>query len=573
MDSFIKNIILVIILIPFYSYAQTFNWDFAKSFGGPGPVGSYGITTDKENNIYVFGAFLDSLYIGDTVFKCYQSHTYSYDGYIAKFTDEGEFVLGIHIVTTGLGILQKLQCVVDNNLNIIVSGVFLWGTLKIQGKPIKCFGSQDSFICKYDQNGNVLWIKHIKGTGPDEIHLMKMSDNNNFYIATYHNTSSQFSNNYVIYGNYDTVLYKQKNYLVLAMYDNNGELIWLRSGNTLHHQLQLYSWDMEILGEYVYLVGPSRDTLIFDQDTLPGQWWPFRDVNRVIKYNERGKKSFIGSFANYPIYDAAIDTDDNYYTTGHIPDTLIIGNDTITQYDISDICLAKYDAELNLLWYDIIPTNQGFAGVAHVITRDDGYIYASGHFKDEIQIGDTTIFGGLFHRKKFFIAKYTKNGEFVEVISSNGKHQNSGTNEFSGTDILIYDCQNILVSGGFTYRAYFGNDTLQSLGSHDIFFAKLGTDQLIVSTDSRLSLKEPSLSLINITPNPTPSEIIIEFNDIIESAIIQLHDLSGKILQSYSYNAREGHLKSIDLGNYPKGVYLFNVQSKNFNETKKIIKL
>ncbi|MCK4678924.1 MAG: T9SS type A sorting domain-containing protein [Bacteroidales bacterium] len=571
MNYIFKKILLFIFIIPLSVTSQVFMWDGAKSYGSNGSSPTYGICTDIDDNVYVYGTFRDTLSIGDTSFICNQEHQWSSDGYIAKFNSNGDFLLALHLITRGNGKLQQIKCGVDSEMNIIVSGIFTYN-IRLQDTTLTSLYSTDSFIAKFNKYGIRLWVNQIKGTGSDDLYLMDISAENNIVFAVCHDTYGQFNFNYVSYGD-DTVLYRQDNYLVLALYNSKGELRWLKSGYGLLEPVTLWLWNLKLKEGHVYLCGFTCDTLIFDNDTIPVQWGVFEDANMMAKYDERGNKVFLGNFAHYRINNFSIDDEDNYFTIGHVFPPLIIGNDTINEVGPADICFAKYDSNLDLQWYHVILTNQGYAGIATIIYDTEDRVYLLGHYKDEMQLGDTSIFAGYYHRTKFFIARYNSNGDFIHVISSNGKHHHNGTNEFTGTKMIIDNYGDLLVTGNFNEEAFFGSDTLTSLVGFNQFYAKLLTNPIIVEINPEIPTVQPDFSYIKISPNPTLSRVNIELREFHGNVIIQLFNSSGENLFTKSYNPHINKSIHINLQNYPNGIYLLKINSNNYSKTKKIIKL
>lgn len=99
---------------------------------------------------------------------------------------------------------------------------------------------------------------------------------------------------------------------------------------------------------------------------------------------------------------------------------------------------------------------------------------------------------------------------------------------------------------------------------------QLGNGYYSSSNIQALSIEDNSLDIqIKVYPNPTSQMLYVSHPEL-NSVLIQISDLNGKLIYSGSINKDE----PIDVSNYIQGMYLVNIENKEANKknTYKIIK-
>ena len=101
-----------------------------------------------------------------------------------------------------------------------------------------------------------------------------------------------------------------------------------------------------------------------------------------------------------------------------------------------------------------------------------------------------------------------------------------------------------------------------------------GTDEMTMTvTSSSVGLEYNDLSngKINAYPNPTNGELMISFEDELDSAVeFVITDLNGAVVSKVSSDQKDTKL---DLSALVKGIYIVSIQSNEFTAQKRIIKL
>ncbi len=136
---------------------------WVKNFGGASSDTGLKVATDQLGNIYMAGiAYSDSIDFNPGTPNVYMSKEGNFDGWVAKFNSNGDYVWSRMIGGSGSDYVRGLY-VSDY---VYVSGQFesnvdfdpLGG-----GNIIGSNGSSDAFIQKMDTLGNVIWTKTFGG--------------------------------------------------------------------------------------------------------------------------------------------------------------------------------------------------------------------------------------------------------------------------------------------------------------------------------------------------------------------------------------------------------------------------
>ena len=105
-------------------------------------------------------------------------------------------------------------------------------------------------------------------------------------------------------------------------------------------------------------------------------------------------------------------------------------------------------------------------------------------------------------------------------------------------------------------------------GVGNIFYAVNPTNFTVTFNLATADFQTDNFSVF---PNPSNGSFNIQFNKWPgEKLAIKIYDLSGKLIYDENYLSSDGLSKKIQLKNFSSGIYLLNVSSGNFKETKKI---
>ncbi len=168
--------------------------------------------------------------------------------------------------------------------------------------------------------------------------------------------------------------------------------------------------------------------------------------------------------------DVTTDTQGNVIVVGSFSGSASIAGTFLSGEGVREAFIAKFTPEGTLLWANVITgPDEDFA--RGVVTDDEGSIYVVGHFTDTatFYISETdTAAARSEGGKDVFIVKYDADGNFVWHVTA------GGPDDDTATDVDWHQWTGKLyVSGGFQDRGKFGNKVLLSNGQTDAFLMKL----------------------------------------------------------------------------------------------------
>lgn len=310
------------------------------------------------------------------------------------------------------------------------------------------------YFCK-SQTLNFQWAEQFGGTGEEYGFGIAVDDSSNSYVTGYVDAANGIRQNSAANCiNHDIFLVK---------YNNQGVPLWMEQigGST-----DDMGWGIALdKNNDIYIAASFQDTLNLSTGVLISN--DYKDI-LIAKYSNAGvlqwAKQAGGSFGNYA-YAIATDSQNNIYVTGSFYGTAHFENDSITSHGASDIFLAKYDSDGNLQWV----INEGGSsqdndeGYSICVDKDNN-IYTCGKY------GGTAVFSGDTLKAKgssdCFLAKHTADGTLQWVRSA------GGTSLDIAQGVSSDKSGNIFMTGYYSATGLFGEDTLTSHGSSDIFIVK-----------------------------------------------------------------------------------------------------
>lgn len=168
-----------------YNNSGVFQW--AKSAGGTGDDRSQGISTDAGGNCYVTGFFNGNATIGTTPLTSAGSS----DIWIAKYNGAGV----VSWAKRAGGALEDAGNAIysDDGGNTHVTGFFDGAALFGSGLDTVTLisaGNKDVFAGKYDNTGDLMWMKKFGGSQNDIGYAISVDSSGNSYVAgSYYGTA------------------------------------------------------------------------------------------------------------------------------------------------------------------------------------------------------------------------------------------------------------------------------------------------------------------------------------------------------------------------------------------------
>jgi hypothetical protein len=507
----------------------------------------------------------------------------------------------------------------DKNDNVLECGKFDNSTIAFGlnvltnkgGGP----GYDDAFIAKYDPNGNILWAKSAGGIRDDGAASIATDGGSNAIICGW------FISPVIVFGS-DTLL--NPNYaedLFIAKYDAYGNVLWARSpgGNLATNSSALGAGvTTDIKGNAYLLANYNCTTIVYGSDTLKATTANPNGCISFVKYNGSGnvvwaKNLLISGSAT----GSSITTDyfQNIYMSGILNDaTTIFGKDTIVNSSSGNIFLAKCDSNGNLVWikdshmsaltagetsvtdssgniylagtadaetisFDNDTVKVGYknsyifkfdtygnvlwckntinapgSGVGNISLNSNGGIYATGGYRLNTSIiFDSDTLWNTGQGMDMFLAKYNGNGNVIWV---KGVSATSYGHFIASSAVASDNFGNAYVTGNQSGDTVaFDADTIKSIYS-TVFLAKSGSGPTGINPITK------SPNSIIVYPNPSNSHFTFELSSNIQATTIDIYNLMGQEISSYSIN-QSTLLYTINMGNNSSGLYIYRVINKN----------
>ncbi len=137
-----------------------------------------------------------------------------------------------------------------------------------------------------------------------------------------------------------------------------------------------------------------------------------------------------------------------------------------------------------------------------------------------------------------------------------------------------------LVSGSQSYYCWVrlnvavvlgnGNPTTASFTIKDYAYNTIPNQPILAGQTIATGIIENSFaSSINLYPNPAPNQLTIALGSNNKKVEVTIYDITGKII--YSTTERETQKIEVNTNDFAEGIYVVQIQSADFRETKKLI--
>ena len=327
-----------------------------QQFGTSGGDRSYGIEIDNEDNIFLAGGTSGNLFG--------QRDSAEADAWVAKLNgNTGSIIWGRQYGedTTGGNSNGSFDLAVDEEGSVYASGL----SIRESTLPREQFDfdlEDDSFVIKFDTNGNQEWFTLIDTFFFNESYGIDVDNQGNVYATgwtQFLNRESDPGRNLLKY-----------DYWLARLDSDDGEIESTQQFNSGGNGLD-FAWDVETDSQGNAVVSGWTTGNFAGRD---GSYDPF-----LAKYNPDGTQQWVrqfGTSADDAVYTASfdIDSEDNIYVTGYTNSNL--GGPNQGGYDT---WVVKYDPEGNQLWSQQLGTSdREYEYGTDVAANDFGEVFVTG---------------------------------------------------------------------------------------------------------------------------------------------------------------------------------------------------
>ncbi len=317
------------------------------------------------------------------------------------------------------------------------------------------------------QQTNNTWSIKAGGSLLDISKAMSADLDGNIYITGGFQSTALFGDTKNMAGG-DTDIF-------VAKYDKTGQLIWSTqagSNTYIDNVLSESGTDVLVNNGALYVTGFFLDKAKFENQEISSKG---SDDIFLAKYDLNGKllwiKSAGGESQDIP-YSLAADQSGNIYLTGSFQKEAHFDKQTITALNSTEMFLAKYNANGDLIW-----AKQSFSlkpSLGKVVRCQDDYCMVAGEFDGLLNLADTRL---ITTSPTVFVAKYSLEGEVLDATHLKGE------TEITVKDMLLEKNQ-IFLAGSFSESLNFSDKHIYSKGSQDVYLTKLDTKFNVIDVNS-----------------------------------------------------------------------------------------
>ncbi len=555
-----KNIFLILSSSFYFSaIAQGPALQWAKSFGGANGEQGQSIAIDALGNAYVTGSFAGVIDFdpGPAIFNLTANG--NVDIFVSKLDAQGNFIWAKNFGGSGAH-GDGYSVVTDASANIYITGYFN-GTMDFDPGAgtytMSTPGTNGVYISKLDPSGNFVWAKSITGSPGELGNSLTVDLNGNVYTCGIFNGVTDFDPNAGTYtlnsvGSFD--IYIQK-------LDASGNFVWVKSMGGPNSE-SAAAIKTDALGN-IYTTGYFQTTVDFDPNagTYTLMSAGLNDIF-ISKLDPSGNFIWakgIGGINNDLGSCITVDAMNNVYFSGDFSETVDFDADagtyTITSFGSNDIFISKLNSNGTFAWAKKMGGTLTDAG--HSIKLDNsGNIYTTGHYSGtaDLDPGAGTFTITSNGNNDVFFSKLDANGDFIWGGGMGG-FSNDG-----GSALVLDGMGNIYSCGGFQETVDFeletGQYNLTSAGNLDVYIHKMS------ACCAGIEEIKNSHNELKIYPNPNNGK----FSFITDSDIskIEIINMAGqKIYLNNIPNHGNDPYAEINLSDQPKGLYFYNIITKN----------
>jgi hypothetical protein len=373
---------------------------WAKNARGNKYDTSMAMSLDYDGNVIVTGTFnSDTLYF-DSISLIHSvpnpnSNAVS-DFFIVKFDTFGNVLWA---KSTYKAIANSIA--VDLNNNVFVSGSYYVTTfLVLDSITINGQGSNDIFLAKYNESGNLIWAKSIGGTSSDWDKAVTTDMSGNVFLTGYTQSSTL---------SIDTMSLEMTCRTFIAKFNTNGDLTWaINAANS--GSIDAKSITTDLNGNLILVGGFHSATVNFGSITLtnfvtnPSIANDNKNDVLIAKYDGFSNLLWAKS-AGAIDHDIAksvfIDGSDHIYVTGDFSYQLIFGPFNLTEISWENLFVLKLDASGNSLWLKSALK----ANASAICVDNDNNAFIIGSYDHNANFDSITLIANPSYYTNIFLTK------------------------------------------------------------------------------------------------------------------------------------------------------------------------
>ncbi len=554
-----QHVIILLSLIGSFCFGQDYLLHEYTTGGSDAIYGKRNVVVDNNGNIYATGLYNNTFEIQDSVVT-------GGGIYLAKFDNDLSLIwlkkvaeiMGADAGGSLSGL--KLMISIDNDNNVVI-GYSAWGGSFLTYDDTIVIQTNNVELIKLDSAGTRLWRTSIAGSQRLGDKGVAVAGQNNILVTGKDLNDDAFITKYDEFGN--EIWYNTAGVSGSGKTDV-GTVVTADNDNNIYTAGMLYSIgsaDTAYFGSYQIIFPISCFSLSYLAKYTSGgtlEW---------VRYVYSSNPTIHNAYGSSTITTIECFENDNILVGGYFTNQLLEFSDGTTSLTkqgnigFRSSFLASFDTSGNRLWAKTLHnTTDGSIHIVDLSIDNTSSVYLLNEYWGTIvnEQGNTTTGGST----DLLLERYDETGN---LISSMGMGGNS--NDF-GYDIVTYD------NSVFTYSTtgsqggtpfYIGADSLEFSEGYSNNMVLL---KLIENPALGVPENKPERT-IDIFPNPNNGVFTILVPK--ENTELSIYDTSGKII--YKTTVQNAELFNMDIQNVINGIYFLNIKSKQFNITKKVIKI
>jgi len=442
-------------------YDANGNYIWARRFGSIGQDIAYGVATDASGNVFMTGAFSNSVNFGGATLTAVGG----YDIFLAKYDAAGNHQwsksFGGNLAEIGSSVT------VDGSGNVIITGQLSSVSFTFGGGLVGTNGNSDAFLAKFDTNGTHQWSKNLGGVGFDGGTSVAKDASGNLFLTGFFQNSVNFGGG--------ALNSAGGNDIFVAKFNSLGTHVWSKRLGAAGDD-DGYALAVNAAGS-VFVTGDFQGTVDFGGGPLnsAGSWDTF-----LAKYDASGVHQWSKRFGGTGIDSGnglALDGAGQPVITGDYSAGADFGSGPFTSAGSDEIFLAKYTANGAPLWSGHFGSATDDIGYG-VAVDGPGNVYFTGYFNNSVDFGGgaLTSAGGadIFLARYFAIAAQPAITSIVDIKNDQGRKvkirfSRSGYDD-AGASVPVT-----------SYEAYRRDDAAPALVATPGHLATLSTRQLLAA--------------------------------------------------------------------------------------------
>lgn len=569
-------------------FDQSGNPLWGKNFGTTNLEEILDISTDENNNIFVFGKFYgDTLSVEGQELINDTSGSFASQFFIGKFSSSGTLQW---MKKTGVGdsFRDEEWSIKTDAGDLYLMSSFVDSTLSLGNTTLTSHGNHDLLLAKFDGSGNTLWAKNFGGTDKDDWFDYEMGNSTMFLTGNLRGE--------MIFG-LDTVNKSNRFGFYTAQVDlANGDFLDVKTDTT---SKVAYPGDFEINnielnnnGALYMNGGFTSSGIELGNNSL--NYYGGKDIfiakqsksyaisGLVYDYSEQPVTSgmvYLYDYAGsgpFKVIDSVNINAEAYYTFQNLEFGKYLVKAVPNSTDYPNLMMSYYDDAIS--WKDalVINTEVGSNHAANIYLRELPQNTGNATIDGEITQEDTKI-------TKSTTEVTGKPVKGVSVILKGKKKADEDIYDFTETNSQgIYSFGNVnqgkysidIEYPGMNQKETYELDVVEDKDNYDNYdYVMVGDTVFIADTDTATDvegLSDNEFQTLSIYPNPASRYLYVEIDKEIKIKQIKLNTVNGRVAYSKGFYGKRNRLR-LNVEDMESGIYILRIITSNDEIVRKLI--